>query len=181
MVRRCYSGCGDRFRWYHCVLCGDHILSRAASTPVTEKNSLYREAEGGGSSWGMIFRCSDCKLMPITGRSYKVEVLYPRNFQANYSAPALNHEVWCICLSRCPLLRMPPCATSQGWVVMPATPIGQRLAHRRLLKSFMRPGISVFAVPACISFYNYRWTHRSRSSQIIWDDSWINWWNPFGL
>ena len=181
LMRLEYSGCHVRFPWYHCVLLCDHILSPAASTPVTKRKSLYREAEGEGSSWGMMFRCSACKLMTSAGLTYKVEVLYPRKFQAKYSAPALNHAVWSTCLSRCPLLWVLSFANSQGWVLTPTIPIGRRLAHHWLLKLFMRPGISAFAAPVRNSLSKYRWTHRNRSSRIIQDDSGINWWNSIGL
>jgi hypothetical protein len=116
--------------------------------------------------------------MQKTVHSYTSEVLSPRKCQAKNSAPASNHEVWSTCLTRFPLLRVPACPTSQGWVGTPTIPLGGSLVLRRLLKSFMRLAISTFAVPDCISLRKWRWTYRSRSSRIIWGESGINWWNP---
>ena len=100
-------------------------VSKETITPVNKRNSLFKEAEGGARSSG---------VMQKTRHSYyRFEELSPRNCQAQNLASASN-EVWPTCLSRSHLLLVQACPTSEGWVVTPTIPLDGRLALRRLLK-----------------------------------------------
>ena len=98
-----------------------HAVSKETIPPVNKRNSLFREAEGGARSSG---------VMQETGHSYSVDVLSPRKCQAKNSAPASNHEAY-----PCPLLRVVPAyPTSKRWVVTPTISVGGRCALRRILE-----------------------------------------------